>query len=178
MRRLLVPLGLLLCAAGAASAFPDGAPWGSADPEAAENCATCHFSEDPVTDSSALEVRGWPDEIAAGATYELVLRFTVANAGVAGAQLFVRSAGEEAGSFRTPAPAMETAGAAARTTAPQPVENAVASWRLTWQAPLKARAPVELCVGASAANADASPFGDTIHFRCFEAAPAPMEALR
>lgn len=161
---------LLLVGAGAtntASAFPDGAPWGSADPDAAENCATCHFSGDPVRNSNAIEIDGWPDEVAVGEVYELVVKFAAQDAAIAGMQVLIRSGDEEAGAFVEVPANTESSGAKARTIEPESFEDNAVTWTLEWQAPATADVPVSMCIAASAANDDASAFGDTIHFRCF-----------
>ncbi len=162
----------LLAAAGTtnmAAAYPDGAPWGSADPGAAENCATCHFSSDPILNSDAIEIDGWPRLVSAGDVYELVFRFAAREGASAGMQVLVRSGGAEAGAFLAAPDGLETDGAKARTTVPRPFTNGEVSWRLEWRAPDPENGRVTMCVGASAANGDASALGDTVHFRCVEA---------
>jgi hypothetical protein len=165
---------MLLIAAGAtntAAAYPDGAPWGAADPDAAENCATCHFGSGPVLDSDAIEVDGWPHELVAGEIYELVLSFASQDAAIAGMQVLAREGDEEAGTFVAVPDTMECSGARARTTVPQPAENGTVAWRLDWQAPAEVDARVSLCIAITAANDDASAFGDTVHFRCVTVLP-------
>lgn len=158
----------------AALAFPDGAPWGSADPDAADNCATCHFGNDPVLDSEAIAIEGWPDEVAAGEVYDLILRFAAPDASVSGMQVLVRNDDEEAGAFVKVPENTESSGAKARTIEPQSFEDDAVSWTLEWQAPATVDAPVSICIAASAANGDASAFGDTIHFRCVRASPGTL----
>ncbi|HEX5787315.1 MAG TPA: choice-of-anchor V domain-containing protein [Woeseiaceae bacterium] len=158
---------------GSAAAFPDGAPWGAADADAAEHCGTCHFGSDPVSDSDALSLSGWPETLDAERVYALVLRFEADGAATAGAQVLVRSAGAEAGAFVAVPADMETDGAKARTTRPRQVGDGPVAWKLEWRAPGASTAPVTFCAGAAAANDDASAFGDILHFRCFEAGPEP-----
>jgi hypothetical protein len=150
--------------AGAAWAYPDGAPWGASDPAADESCASCHYDYDPVEDSSAIAIDGLSDDISAGATYTLELRFAPADARIAAFQLTLRTAGDDPGAFVAGPDDVEMLGGAIRSSKPRTVDGGV-SWTVSWRAPDEPGTSVEFLVAASAANDDQSPFGDTIHYR-------------
>ena len=164
--RLLWGIGLSLMLAGAASANPNGAPWGSAKPGSGQDCASCHFDYDPAVDSELVALEGLPARIAAGGTYELVLRLVPSDAAIAG---FMVSA--SGGVFESVGAGMETNGKEIRSTAPVPAEEG-ASWRLKWTAPDALAEEVFFYAAVNGANDDASPFGDIIHFRSFVVAAA------
>jgi hypothetical protein len=151
----------------AARAFPDGAPWGAANPAAEQNCATCHFDFDAVRDSTALVIDGLPLTPAPGAKYELEIIFEDPETVVAGFQLIAQAADQQAGTFVSSVADLEVIGAAIRSTAPFR-SNAGISWKVEWRAPDMITSPIIFYVAASAANDDGSPFGDTIHFRSYE----------
>jgi hypothetical protein len=151
----------------AARAFPDGAPWGAANPAAEQNCASCHFDADPVRDSEALVIYGLPQLPTPGAIYELEVFFGDPDTVTAGFQLIAQAADQQAGNFVSPAADVEFIGAAIRSTTPRRSDARV-SWKLEWQAPDVIKSPIVFYVAASAANDDGSPFGDTIHFRSYE----------
>jgi hypothetical protein len=151
----------------AARAFPDGAPWGAANPAAEQNCATCHFEIDPVHDSAALVIDGLPRQPAPGATYELEIFFKDPDTVIAGFQLFAQVADQQAGTFESSAANVEFIGSAIRSTEPVRGEDSIA-WTFEWHTPLDFDAPVVFYIAASAANDDGSPFGDTIHFRSYK----------
>jgi hypothetical protein len=170
--RVHVALVLIAVAAftlNAAHAFPDGAPWGAANPAAEQNCATCHFDADPVADSRTLVINGLPRKPAPGAIYELQIIFDDPETVVAGFQLFAQAADQDAGTFVSSASDVEFIGAAIRSTAPLR-SDAAFSWAVEWRAPDVVASPIVFYVAASAANDDGSPFGDTIHFRAYELA--------
>lgn len=158
-------------------AYPDGAPWGAADPDAAGNCTSCHFDHAPVRDSAALVLEGLPDTVSPGALYELVLKFDTGDRPAAGFQVVVRTGDEPAGAFAEPATALEVQGAAIRSTAPAKSDGIV-SWPLRWRAPPVADSPFRFLIAASAANEDGSPFGDMIHFRTCVVTAGPAGADR
>ncbi len=150
----------------AARAFPDGAPWGAANPAAEQNCATCHFDIDPVRDSAALVIDGLPQRPEPGATYDLRIVFDDPETVSAGFQLFALVADQHAGTFVSSAANVEFIGSAIRSTEPIRGKDSVA-WPFEWHAPLDFDAPIVFYIAASAANDDGSPFGDTIHFRSY-----------
>ena len=166
--RVFIALVTILVAAfslNAARAFPDGAPWGAANPAAEQNCASCHFDADPVRDSESLFIIGLPLKPAPGAIYELKVIFEDPETVVAGFQLIAQAGNQQAGTFFSTESEVEFIGAAIRSTAPIRNDGSV-SWTVEWRAPTVI-APIVFYVAASAANDDESPFGDTIHFRFY-----------
>jgi hypothetical protein len=163
----LLTIAIAAFTLNAARAFPDGAPWGAANPAAEQNCATCHFDTDPVRDSAALVISGLPLYPTPGATYELKIILEDPNTVTAGFQLIAQAANHEAGTFFSSAAEVEFVGAVIRSTAPIRSDASV-SWEIEWHAPTAIVSPVVFYVAASAANDDGSPFGDTIHFRSYE----------
>lgn len=147
-------------------AFPDGAPWGAANPSAEQHCASCHFGDEPVSDSAALVMQGLPNEANAGETYDLEVTFTHADIVIAGFQLIAMSAGDNAGTFSASADDLEYIGASIRSVAPNDVAGH-AVWHIQWRAPDNTASQIEFYLAASAANDDGSPFGDTIHFKSY-----------
>ncbi len=153
----------------AARAFPDGAPWGAANPAAEQHCASCHFGADPVRDSVALVIEGLPPEPIPGATYALKIIFQDPDIVIAGFQLIAHAGHEQAGTFASSDANIEFIGAAVRSTAPTKDDEGV-SWAVDWHAPGELALPIVFYVAASAANDDESPFGDTIHYRSYSLA--------
>ena len=151
----------------AARAFPDGAPWGAANPAAEQNCATCHFDADPVHESEALVIDGLPLTPAPGTSYELKIIFKDPETVIAGFQLFAQAGEQEAGTFVSSATNVEFIGAAIRSTAPIRNDAGIA-WTVEWRAPGVVASTIVFYVAASAANDDGSPFGDTIHFQSYQ----------
>lgn len=148
-----------------AAAYPEGAPWGAANPDARESCGSCHYGYEPVRNSAALSIAGLPGEPIAGERYRLTIRFAPGEAAVAGFQLIAAAPeGAEAGSLESDAAGIETAGDAARSTEPLAVDPEVA-WQVTWRAPDELPRMITFYIAASAANDDLSPFGDRIHYR-------------
>ncbi len=164
---------MLLSVAVAAHAYPEGAPWGAANPAADESCDSCHYDYDPVHDSSAVTIDGLPDSVEAGGEYRLVLRFATAEAASSGFQIMTGAGESRDGHFRAEADAIEAIGAAARSTETR-LRDEGFEWTLWWQAPDTAQR-LTLYVAASSANDDQSPFGDTIHYRQFEIAVHGVE---
>jgi hypothetical protein len=163
MRRVVSGVAAALVLAGAASANPNGAPWGSADPASPQNCASCHFDYDPALDSELLSLNGLPGRVAAGKTYALSLSLAASDAVIAG---FMLSA--SAGAFFTEGEGLEAKGAEVRSAAPVAAGEG-ASWRVSWTAPEDLSDDVFFYVAVNGANDDASPFGDVVHFKTFEA---------
>jgi len=153
----------------AARAFPDGAPWGAANPAAEQNCATCHFDADPIRDSEALVISGLPLYFVPGAIYDLKIVLEDPDTVTAGYQLIAQAANHEAGTFSSTEAAVEFIGAVIRSTAPVRSDGRVL-WKVDWRAPAAIVSPVVFYVAASAANDDGSPFGDTIHYRSYRLA--------
>lgn len=167
--RLLV-IGIVIATSAfyldAARAFPDGAPWGAANPGAEQSCATCHFDDDPVRDSSALVIDGLPTHVESNATYPLKINFEDPATVVAGFQLIAHATGEPAGTFVSDAVGVEFVGATIRSTQPLKGGETV-SWPVTWRAPATLSSTIVFYVAATAANDDGSPFGDKIHYRTY-----------
>jgi hypothetical protein len=157
----------------AARAFPDGAPWGAANPAAEQNCATCHFGDDPVRESEALIIVGLPGQPEPGAIYELEINFEDPATVTSGFQLIAMAAEQQAGTFISSAAGVEFIGASIRSTEPIKSDGRV-SWAVEWHAPAVIAPPIIFYVAASAANDDGSPFGDTIHFRTYKIATKSM----
>lgn len=147
-------------------AFPDGAPWGAADPAAPDHCANCHFDSDPLYESAALSVSGLPDIMEPGALYTLTVVLADPEAIIAGFQMIATAETGSSGSFTSELSIVETAGAAIRSTKPLIVDGD-ARWSLEWHAPDDDRQPVVFHLAATAANHDGSPFGDRIHYRAY-----------
>ena len=150
----------------AAHAYPEGAPWGAADPNAEENCATCHFDSEAVHDSSALAVKGLPEELTPDKTYELTVTFENPEGVAAGFQLFAWMDNQDIGAFYSETENTETAGSAIRSTTPV-VKKGTVSWAVQWRTPAKIDTAVTIYMAATSANHDQSPFGDRVHFRSF-----------
>lgn len=153
----------LSLAGTAVLAYPEGAPWGAADPGAAENCGSCHYDYDPLFDSPTLSIEGLPEAVEPRKVYDLVVRLADVDAAVAGFQLLAVATAGEAGAFRSDDETVEALGAASRSVRPATLRDG-ASWTLTWRAPDEVQAPLQLYLAVSAANDDQSPFGDTIHY--------------
>jgi hypothetical protein len=149
-----------------ATAFPDGAPWGAANPAAEQNCATCHFGDEPVRDSAALVIEGLPRHPAPGAIYELEISFDGPDIVIAGFQLFAQMEEQQAGMLKSSAANVEFIGSAIRSTAPVNNDDGI-SWLIEWRAPPEIGSPIVFYVAATAANDDGSPFGDIVHFRLY-----------
>jgi len=160
----LLALALLAPFAGSARAFPDGGPWGASNPSSEQTCATCHFEYEAVANSGAISIDGWPAELLPDETYDLVIRFDDRDAVVAGFQVVVESACDEAGHFVRAPDDVEFFGGAIRSRRPREMDNGV-TWAVQWKAPSRICLPIVFHVAASAANNDGSPFGDIIHFR-------------
>lgn len=157
---------LAALAAQAACAYPEGAPWGAADPQADENCSSCHYDYEPQRDSAALCIDGLPDTAVADRDYELTVRFSDDAAAVSGFQLLATATDGVAGVFRSADADVETIGAASRSIRPAAGGGEV-SWTLTWRVTGPRARSIVMYLAASAANDDRSPFGDTIHYRSF-----------
>lgn len=172
MRASIAILSSAFCFAFAsdACAFPDGAPWGAANPAIEQDCANCHFGTEPVLASPALVIQGLPKSPEPGETYELKITFDDPAIVVAGFQLFAQVSGGDAGTLTASGDDVEFIGASIRSTAPLKSAG-TATWSVQWHAPAALREPIEFFIAASAANDDGSPFGDTIHFQSYRLTP-------
>lgn len=165
----------LLCTA-LAHGYPEGAPWGAADPGAQEHCASCHWERTPQRHSAHITLDGLPTRVAAGGRYDLSVVIDDARMKNSGFQIIAVVEGQPAGTFFVaPGTHMETAtiGTMLRSTQPQRALAKRVRWRFVWHAPTKLASSVIFFVAASAANDDGSPFGDTVHYQKFEVAAAP-----
>ena len=151
---------------GAAMAFPDGAPWGAADPAAPDHCANCHFDSDALSDSEALTINGLPPRAEPGGRYRLTVVLTDPDAVIAGFQMIATADDGPGGSFSSDLSSVETAGSAIRSVEPV-IVDADARWTLEWHVPGDGRGMVVFHVAATAANHDGSPFGDQVHYRSY-----------
>ena len=150
----------------AALAYPEGAPWGAADPSAKENCSTCHFDYDAKLDSKSVRIDGLPESPAAGESYEFVIRFDDPNAAVAGFQMLARATEGGAGTFSSDESAIEAGESGIRSTDPSMNDNGVV-WTIDWTAPESPGNTIRFFLAVTGSNDDGSPFGDQIHFRSF-----------
>ena len=146
-----------------AFANPEGAPWGSSDPDTFQSCAACHFDNEPVGRSPAITVSGLPEYATAGADYELSLRFETAGAAHAG---FLLSA--SSGAFEAVDEFLEARGGEIRSVKPQTPEEGAVVWVFRWRADDATDGEVTFKAAANGADDDRSPFGDKIHFRKFD----------
>ena len=123
----LVTFAVAAFTLNAARAFPDGAPWGAANPAAEQHCASCHFDADPVLESEALIIDGLPQKPKSGATYELKIVFEDPDIVTAGFQLIAHAGDVPAGTFASSDAKIEYIGAAVRSTEPAKRDEGV-SW--------------------------------------------------
>lgn len=173
LRLAIAGVGLLAGIAGLARAYPEGAPWGAADPGADEHCASCHWERQPVLTSRALDIDGLPKRVDPGREYVLTLTLTGTDATISGFQVIASADGQPAGGFSSADRDVEPAPFAAslRSSAPRPATGNMARWRFVWRAPARLNGTITLHAAASAANDDGSPFGDRIHYRQFDLEP-------
>ncbi len=145
---------------GVAHANPDGAPWGSADPNAAQNCASCHYDGEPVQDSGSVVFTGLTSRIEPGKLYNMVLIFAKPKGAATG---FLAVATQ--GKFSSPDdPNLEADGAQIRSTSTTRIGDR-ALWRVQWRAPIEPIKDVTFFVAVNAGNDDQSPLGDQVHFK-------------
>lgn len=167
MRWATAAAAALAAASTSVHAYPEGAPWGAANPAAAESCSTCHFDAEPTLNSAALEIIGLPRHPVAGRQYPLELTLAAADTVTAGFQLVVASDGDT-GWFSTTSAKLDSEGGAVRSNEPEaPIDGQAVSWSFVWQAPAELTLPAIFFAAATAANDDGSPLGDAIHYRAF-----------
>lgn len=163
---------MLLAVAPAVSA-PDGAEWATAaDPM---GCTSCHFDSPPSMSSDALVIEGLPDRVEAGRTYGLTLLLSDPAMKNAGFMLSVATNGKPAGTLSAADARTETDAAVARQTRAGSVPSGPgrSRWQLSWTAPDPIVAPIIFDLWGNAGNDDLSPFGDRLHHRVWQLAPAP-----
>lgn len=155
---------LVLWMPSVALAFPDVAPWGSADPDNTESCASCHFDGEPIVDSLNVSLVGIVQGVSPGKEYRLAFRLADVNSVVAG---FMAQA--SAGEFSSNrAKNLEAKDNMIRSTEPvRPFGRIV--WNVRWTAPedLTGLDEVAFDLAINASNHDGSPFGDQIYYRRF-----------
>ncbi len=154
---------LVASVASPATAHPEGAPWGSADPDTLNSCASCHFDHEPVGRSQSLLVAGLPEYAEAGEEYEVTLRLDAGGAAGAG---FLLSA--STGAFGAINDFVEVNGSEARSVKPSLPRNGFTEWSFIWRAGAQTPDIVTFRAAAIASDNDQSPFGDELHFRKFE----------
>ncbi|MFK8053795.1 MAG: choice-of-anchor V domain-containing protein [Woeseiaceae bacterium] len=148
-------------------AFPEGAPWGAADPTVQDHCASCHWERPAKMQSSQISLTGFPQRFVPGETYELVLTLTDDQMKTSGFQLLAEAEDQPAGVFKTSDDDLEIAltGTAIRSITPKVAIGHRVRWKVRWQTPTRMEAPIRFVMAASAANDDGSPFGDVIHYQ-------------
>lgn len=161
MKPVAAIVGVIGLFAGAAYAYPDGAPWGAFSPDGAQSCSTCHFDYEAENDSALISISGLPEVAAPGETYELTLSFAPSGAVVAG---FMLSA--TGGAFHHAKKGTEANEQDVRSTAPVPAQDG-ASWTMTWTAPSAHKGEIVFYAAVNGANDDMSAFGDRVYFRNF-----------
>ncbi|MEN7344166.1 MAG: hypothetical protein AAAFM81_14545, partial [Pseudomonadota bacterium] len=85
-------------------AYPEGPPWGAANPAHPDHCASCHWERAPQYASDEPTIRGLPDVVKAGERYALRLTFSDEVAKTAGFQLIIEGDREPAGHLSTKDP--------------------------------------------------------------------------
>lgn len=181
-RRLLAASAAALLLSGAASANPDGAPWGAANPAAAHNCWSCHFDGDPVFDSASITLFFMDREISSGEPVDIYVQFRNPDNKNAGLQI-ISTGGEFTSAYED----IEANGAQARSLASR--DNASWSaivgttlipsavmWKLRWTPPENPNGDVHVWIAVNESNDDQSPFGDRIHFKSIKII-VPEESL-
>lgn len=156
-----------------ASANPDGAPWGTARPDAPETCSSCHFDGAPGRQTGRATVLAEAlESYKPGSRYNWIVTVRAPVGAKAGFLLEARSRDGGSGGFFTPFDeGLESKGSEIRSTAPRAaeemgadMEQGAALWLVEWTAPTDAEAPVDIFLAANISNDDASPFGDQIEY--------------
>lgn len=151
---------------GVAHANPDGAPWGAADPNAAQNCASCHYDNEAVMDSPLIVLAGdFPGRIEPDQEYEIMLLFgKIENKANIGFMASSKSGETVIGEFVSIFDAIEIRGGEVRSNVPERnTQNAI--WPLKWRAPNEPIKDVTFFFAVNAGNDDQSPLGDQVHFK-------------
>ena len=145
---------------GTALANPDGAPWGAAEPGAAQNCASCHFDQEPMNDSGYITFAGLGGGIEAARTYNLVLTFAKAKDATAGFMIM-----SSAGVFiSADDPDIEVNQKQVRSRSVKRNGNR-AMWWVQWRAPDETNDEIIFYIAVNESNDDQSSLGDQIHFK-------------
>lgn len=159
MRPLFVFVIVAAFNVSAVRANPDGAPWGSADPNAAQNCASCHYDGEPILDSAAIKFEGVPDRYTLGSAYFVAVIFARTDIGHSG--LLVTASG---GEFSAGGGFLVENGNEIRSIRPKKAEGDT-KWHMLWHAPMAPIGSVTFYIAVNAGNDDQSSFGDVIHFK-------------
>ena len=146
----------------AALALPDGAPWSEAG-NSGGACTSCHFDSTPIENSPALSVAGFEGPVRVGETYSLTVQFRPDGAQLAGFLASFQGSNGQAGVMAAE-DGLEAQDSAVRSTIAKDVADRSAQWNFRWTAP-EQPASVILHLAAIAANDDASPLGDTVHWK-------------
>ena len=149
----------------AAAALPDGAPWAEAGHPGGA-CTSCHFDSPPIENSPALSIADFEGPIRAGQTYPLTVHFRPDGAQLAGFMGYFHDVKGPAGAIAA-ADGLEAQEGAVRSTIAKDVADRSAVWTFQWTAP-EEPISVTLHLAAIAANDDASPLGDTVHWKAVE----------
>lgn len=144
-----------------AHANPDGAPPAHTGAFGEPSCHACHFDGPARDPGGPIRLRGLPERIVAGTTYELELELK-ADADGGGFQLTARDTrGEQAGTLSS----VDTATRVVEQRGIQYLGHTNATsrrWRFSWRAPAPLR-EVVFAGAVNAANDDRSEFGDEIY---------------
>lgn len=162
MKKRLIGCAAALCATPA-FAFPDGAPWRSADPNAALNCTSCHFDGEAIKNSDQIYLSGVPASPKPNNDYLLGVLVTDARAEIAGYLLE-----SSAGSFVPIVREQDPEPNAVRSLKPEQLVAYETEWRVVWTAPDEIPDRLVFLLAVNFADNDGSPFGDIIHFRTIE----------
>lgn len=162
-----------LALVGPASAYPNGAPWGSADPKAAQNCSSCHFDSDPRLQSPVVRIVGdIPEAYSSGANYGFIVTVRAPEGAKVGFALKALSTGDQAGNWSPEGQELESSGNEVRSVKPKYSTNdGFVFWGIRWTAPKAADDPVTFYLAVNISNDDDSPFGDEIHYFTFSIPP-------
>ncbi len=154
-----------------AAAYPDGAPWGAADPASPQSCASCHFDGDVVPGSNAISLFFGLNEITPGEPLDIHLQFKNPENKKVGFQIIAM-----VGTFNSASEDVEVHGRLARSIVSRDngswaeevgtdiVTNAT-TWRLQWVVPDNPGQKVNFWIAMNESNDDQSAFGDRIHFK-------------
>lgn len=179
---MLLPALLLVSLAASAPAFlprtpvlhrtgpPPAHTGGFGEP----TCHACHWDNEPGGGGGRIDIRGFPEIWAAGATYPIDVVLHQRALGRGGFQLTVRHAdgpreGRDAGTVLVREGVASLISSEAGVTYAQHIEAGTVPlwtdstlWRVAWIAPREGDVIV-LNIAVNAANDDDSPFGDFVH---------------
>ncbi|HET8865841.1 MAG TPA: choice-of-anchor V domain-containing protein [Gracilimonas sp.] len=142
-----------------------------------ETCHSCHFDYDLNWKEGELSVRGIPESVEAGKTYEIELIITRPDMGKSGFQMTSRfKNGRQAGSFQIKEnervmftklvpDSIEYLQHSVKGT--EPTKDGKNSWAVIWRAPMSVSDSIYFNITSNAANGDQSEFGDWIYRKEF-----------